>query len=177
MFNNDADIIDFLTSEGSYEEKIIDEHENDLQINHKQDQNPIPKFIIKMEDIYDFKYRFKKITNSKTQSSTLRFELVNLGTTEKPQNVNLGLGLSSEERMSFIKLLKTYKGVFAWDYSDLKTYDTSIIQHTIPMTSNEKPFQQMLRNIHPNLESQIKSKLNKLLKAKIIFHVRHSKWV
>lgn len=37
MFNNDVNIIDFLTSEGYYEEQIIDEHEHDLKINHKQD--------------------------------------------------------------------------------------------------------------------------------------------
>ena len=113
VFNNDANIIDFLTSEGSYEEQIIDEHEHDLKINYKQDQNQILMFLVNMEDLYDLKYRFKKITNSKTQSSTLRFEVVNLGRTEKPQNLCLGLGLSSEERISFIKLLKTYKGVFA----------------------------------------------------------------
>ena len=94
---------------------------------------------------------------TKNQSSTLIFEVVNLGRFEKPQNVNLGLGLTSEERISFIKLLKTYKCDFAWDYSYLKTYDTSVIQHTIPMTSKEKPVQQNLRKIHPNLESQIKS--------------------
>lgn len=45
------------------------------------------------------------------------------------------------------------------------------------MTSNENPVQHKLRKIHPNLESQIKSELNKLLKAKIIFPIRHSKWV
>ena len=66
-----------------------------------------------MEDIYDLYDKFKKITNSKTQSSTLIFEVVNLGSTEKPKNVNLGLGLSSEERISFIRLLKTYKYIFA----------------------------------------------------------------
>jgi len=81
MFNNDANIIDLLTSEGSYEEQIIDEHEHDLQINHKNDQNTIPKYVVKMEDLYDLKDRFKNITNSKAQSSTLRFEVVNLGTT------------------------------------------------------------------------------------------------
>ena len=104
-----------------------------------------------MEDLYDLKDRFKKVTNSKTQSSTLKFELINLGTPEKPQNINLGLGLKPEERMSFIKLLKTYKDIFAWDYSDLKTYDTSIIHHTIPMTLDDKPVQQKLRKILPNL--------------------------
>lgn len=94
--------------------------------------------MVKMEDPYDLKDRFKKITNSKTQSSTLRFEIVNLGSNEKPQNINRGLELTSQERLSFIRLLKTYKGVIAWDYENLKTYDTSISQHTIHMTSNEK---------------------------------------
>eukprot|EP00253_Pinus_taeda_P010488 PITA_10488 len=45
------------------------------------------------------------------------------------------------------------------------------------MLSEQNPVQQKLRKIHPNLESQIKSKLNKLLKAKIIFPVQHSNWV
>lgn len=49
--------------------------------------------MVKLEDLYDLKDRFKKVTNSKLQSSTLRFELVNLGTDLKPQNINLGLGL------------------------------------------------------------------------------------
>lgn len=84
-----------------------------MQINHKQGQNRIPKSVVKMEDLYDLKDRFKKTTNSKTQSSTMRFEVVNLGSTKKPQNVNLGLGLSSEEMILLIKLLKAYKGVFA----------------------------------------------------------------
>lgn len=113
VLNNDVDIVNFLTSEGSYEEKIIDEQEHDLQIKNDQNQNPIPKFVVKMEDIYDLKDRFKKDSNSKTQSSTWRFKIVNLGSTEKPQNVNLGLGLSSEGRISFIRLLKTYKRFFA----------------------------------------------------------------
>ena len=45
------------------------------------------------------------------------------------------------------------------------------------MLSDVKPVQQRLRKIHPNLESQIKIELNKLLKEKIIFLVRHSNWV
>eukprot|EP00253_Pinus_taeda_P004159 PITA_04159 len=143
----------------------------------KQEENSIPKPMFKLEDIYDIKDKFKQVTNSKLQSSTLRFELINLGTEEKPQNINLGLGLSLEERTTFIRLLRKNKYVFAWKYDDLKTYDASIIQHTIPMLSEQKPVQQKLRKIHPNLESQIKAKLNKLLKAKIIFLVRHSNWV
>lgn len=40
--------------------------------------------MFKLEDIYDIKDRFKKVTNAKLQSSTLRFELVNLGNEAKP---------------------------------------------------------------------------------------------
>jgi len=87
----------------------------------------------------------------------------------KPQNINLGLGLTSKEKSAFYRLLRQYKSVFAWNYNDLKTYDTSIIQHIIPMISDEKPVQQKLRKIYPNFESQIKFEFNKLLKAKIIF--------
>jgi len=80
-----------------------------------------------MEDLYDLKERFKKPTNSKLQSSTLRFELVNLGTDLKPHNINLGLGLALDERLAFIHLLRIYKNVFSWNYDDLKMYDTSIV--------------------------------------------------
>eukprot|EP00253_Pinus_taeda_P019001 PITA_19001 len=45
------------------------------------------------------------------------------------------------------------------------------------MIDNKKPVQQKLRKIHPNLENQIKTELNMLLKAKIILPIRHSKWV
>ena len=45
------------------------------------------------------------------------------------------------------------------------------------MIYNDNPVQHKLRKIHPNLESQIKYELSKLLKARIIFTIRHSKWV
>ena len=35
-------------------------------------------------------------------------------------------------------LLKSYKNVFRWSYEYIKTYDTSIIQHTIAMTFAKK---------------------------------------
>ena len=85
--------------------------------------------------------------------------------------------LSIHQEEELCNILRENLDVFAWNYNELKTYDTSIIQHTIPMIDNEKPIQQKLWKIHPNLENQIKTELNKLLKAKIIFPVRHSKWV
>ena len=80
MFNHDDAILNFLTSNKSYDDRIIDESEHDLQMKEKLEENSIPKPMVKIEDVYDIKDRFKRVINSKLQSSTLRFELINLGT-------------------------------------------------------------------------------------------------
>ena len=95
-----------MTSKKSYYDQIVDESDHDLQLKQRLNENSIPKSVAKLEDLYAINDRFKKVTNPKLQSSTLTFELVNLGTEAKPQNVNLGLGISSDEIFSFIRLLK-----------------------------------------------------------------------
>jgi len=69
----------FLTSEGSYTNQIIDEDQHDRQLQQDSTNNAMPKLVVKVEDLYDLKDRFKRSTNSKLQSSTLNYELVNLG--------------------------------------------------------------------------------------------------
>ena len=91
--------------------------------------------------------------------------------------MSMGKCCSPGERNKFISLFKQYKDVFSWTYEDLKTYDTNIIQHVIPIKSGIKPYQQPLRKMHPKLEPLIQSEVKKLLDARIIFKVRHSEWV
>ena len=67
--------------------------------------------------------------------------------------------------------------IFAWSYEDLKTYDTSIIQHKIPLNPNTKPFRQKLRRINPTLLPVIEKEVRKLLDAKIIVPLQYSTWV
>jgi hypothetical protein len=85
--------------------------------------------------------------------------------------------VSKEDKKAYLKLFKEYQDVFAWSYQELKTYDTHIIQHTIPLKYGIKPFQQNLRKYHPSLEPLMYQELKKLLDAKIIFQVRHFAWV
>jgi len=51
------------------------------------------------------------------------------------------------------------------------------MQHSIPLKEDVKPYQQKLRKFHPDLEPLMKQELKKFLYAKIIFSVRHTKWV
>jgi len=47
--------------------------------------------------------------------------------------------------------MKEFSNVFSWSYEDLKTFDTEVIQHKIPLKEDTKPFQQKLREINPFL--------------------------
>ena len=67
--------------------------------------------------------------------------------------------------------------VFAWSYEYLKEYDTSIIQHTIPIKPREKPFRQKLRRINPKLVPIIEKEVKRLFDEKIIVTLRFSRWV
>ena len=73
--------------------------------------------------------------------------------------------------------MKEYVDIFAWDYSDLKAYDTSIIRHMIPLREKEKPFKQKLRRVNPKLLPMIEKEVKKLFDMKIIVSLRFSKWV
>ena len=45
------------------------------------------------------------------------------------------------------------------------------------MNHDIKPYQHKLRKMHPSLEPSVKKELEKLLKARIIFPVRHTQWI
>ena len=74
----------------------------------------------------------------------MKYDVVNLDTDQNPQTINLGTNCIHAERAAFIMLFREFKDVFAWTYEDLKTYDTKIIQHIIPLKEDAKPFQQKL---------------------------------
>jgi len=67
---------------------------NESEYEEKDQSNIIPKSVVKMEHFYDLHDKFKKLTNCKMHSSSMKYESVNLGTKKDPKNVNLGLGCS-----------------------------------------------------------------------------------
>jgi hypothetical protein len=113
---------------------------------------------VKLEKFYDLRDKFKRFTNCKTHSLIMQYEVINLGTPDKPQDINLKVQCTSSEKDSFTRLFKEYKDVFAWSYEDLKSFDTQIIKHIIPIKEGAKIVQQKLHKIHPSLEPTIKAK-------------------
>ena len=67
--------------------------------------------------------------------------------------------------------------MFAWSYEDLKSYDTNIIQHKIPIKEDQKPFKQNLRRINPVLLPLIEKEVKRMYDAQIIAPIRNYDWV
>ena len=103
-------------------------------------------------------------------------EDVNIGIEHQPNIIKIARTLSPESKQKCISSIKEYSDVFAWSYSDLKAYDTSIIQHTIPLKKDKVPFKNNIR-MNPKLFPLIEKEINNLFEAKIIVSLRFSCWV
>jgi hypothetical protein len=101
----------------------------------------------------------------------------NVGTEKDPKYVKLSSSLSREQRDEYTELLKEFSDVFSWTYEDLRTYDTSIIEHKIPLKEETKPFRKKLRQINPMLLPVMEKEVKNILDAKIIIPLRYSEWV
>jgi hypothetical protein len=86
----------------------------------------------------------------------------------------LGVDFTPEEVDQYVTLFKEYIDVFSWTYDDLKAYGKTIFQHVIPLREETNPVKQKIRMMNPKLKPLVKIELEKLKKAGIIYHIRHS---
>jgi hypothetical protein len=101
----------------------------------------------------------------------------NIGTEKDPKFVKLSSSLSREKRDEYAKVLNEFSDVFSWTFEYLRTYDTSIIEKTIPFKEESKPFRQKLRQINPMLLPIMEKQVKKILDAWIIIPLRYFEWV
>ena len=85
--------------------------------------------------------------------------------------------LTEKNRRKYENLLQQYRDIFTWSYGDLKTYDTNVMEHKIPLKEDAKPVVQKMRHINPMLLPIIEKEIKKLWEAKIIIPLRFSNWV
>jgi len=111
-------------------------------------ENHFPKGLTPLEDLFDFNDIPKK---PKMEPLKVDIEDYNIGIEEKPKIVKLSKSLPPDQKLKYVELIKEFQDVFAWSYEDLKSNDTSVIQLTIPLKENKKPFKQKLRRIYPVL--------------------------
>jgi hypothetical protein len=100
-----------------------------------------------------------------------------IGTKEESKMVKISKLLPPEIKGKYKDLLRQFKDVFAWSYDELRTYDTTMINHKIPLKPGVKPFRQKRRQINPILLHVVEREVKKILEEKIIVPLRYSDWV
>ena len=78
VFDDDPHILEFLKNNESFKGVVIDEEEHQANLQSE-----------KLEGMFDLNDKFRRPTNVKTNSSSMQFELVNLGLEAEPKYVNL----------------------------------------------------------------------------------------
>jgi hypothetical protein len=107
-----------------FQDKIANHHMLVLK------NNQIPKGLIPLEILFDHDDISLKST---LQPQPEEVEDCNIGTKETPKLVKISKYLPPEIKSKYAELLKQYKDVFAWSYDELRTYDTTVTEHKIPL--------------------------------------------
>jgi len=175
VFEYDMQILRFMQMKEEYEKVQIDEeffYENrnvflalDGYVNQIAGRdiiqlkiNTIPKFFVPLEKLFDDNDVAKipmVIPNE------VEVDDFNIGIEKEPRFIKLSKSLSFEDREKYLELMRQYSDVFSWKYEDLKVYDKGIIQHTIPIKEDHKPFKENLRRINPLLLPLIEKEVSK----------------
>ena len=68
-----------------------------------------------------------------------KLEEINLGLNpQEPRLILISLRMSGKEKSELILLLKEFKDVFAWDYSEMPWLDLGLVVHTLNVDPKAK---------------------------------------
>jgi hypothetical protein len=136
--------------------------------------NHIPRGLVPLEEFFDSNdvSRGDAMKNQEQEITDC-----NIGTTENSKIIKLSKALALEQKDRYVSLIKSFVDTFARSYEDLKTFDTDIIQHKIPLKDGSKPFRQKIRKFNPMLMFVIEKEMKRMLDARIIVPLRYSNWV
>ena len=79
-------------------------------------------------------------------------EVVDLGSgSQEPRPNSISASLTEKEKSKLILLLKEFKDVFAWDYSEMPELDPGLVAHTLNVDPKAKPVAQPTRIFHTEI--------------------------
>ena len=69
-----------------------------------------------------------------------RLKEVDLGSgSQEPRPISISASLTEKQKSELILLLKEFKDVFAWDYSEMPSLDPGLVAHTLNVDPEAKP--------------------------------------
>ena len=101
----------------------------------------------------------------------------NLGSEEDPKIVKVSVHVQGRFKEDLLNLLKEFKDIFAWEYSDMKGIDPSFYSHKINLKEDAKPVIQQRYRRNPNYAKEVKEEIDKLLRVGFIKPVHEATWL
>lgn len=86
-------------------------------------------------------------------------------------------GLSLEEKVSLVEVLKKNKNEIYWRINNIKGISPSYWSHRIIMEEEANPVVQTQRRINPKMQEAVKKEVIKLMDAGIIYSISDSPWI
>jgi hypothetical protein len=80
--------------------------------------------LVPLERLFDNNDVAVKLQSAEKESDVFKY---NVASEQDPRHVNLASHLSEKQKDDYGKLLKEFSDIFAWQYDDLKTFDTEVI--------------------------------------------------
>ena len=102
---------------------------------------------------------------------------MNVGTTDDPKILKVSTKLKGQIKEELHCLLKEYKDVFAWSYSDMEGIDPSFYQHRINLRDDAAPIRQQRYRMNPNYARQVKEEIDRLLAVGFIYPIEKANWL
>ena len=98
-----------------------------------------------------------------------KLEEIDLGSgSQESRPISISANLTEKEKSELVLLLKEFKDVFAWDYSEMLGLDPGLIAHTLNVDPQAKPMAQPAKIFHTEIEGKIVKEVQKLLAAGFI---------
>jgi len=152
VFEDEEQIKRFMEVIGEFSNSVIDQEDEEITdekqvkfmdeyiVGHKILQlkgNTISRGLVLLERLFNSNDVADKPTK---QGLEEKVEDCNIDTEDDHRVINLVKGVPREYEQIYLDLFKEYMDVFYWSYDDLKTFDTSVIQHKIPLKTGVKPY-------------------------------------
>ena len=120
----------------------------------------------------------KIMAEKEVQVVAEELEEVDLGFgSQGPRPISINASLTGREKSKLILLLKEFKDVFVWDYSEMPRLDPGLVVHMLYVDLEAKPVAQPARIFHTEMEGQIVKEVQKLLAIGFIKPIQHLCWL
>ncbi|GKA38123.1 hypothetical protein Tco_0724688 [Tanacetum coccineum] len=138
--------------------------------------SPLPPKELHVEELKIIKYSIDDPPELELKDLPSHLEYAFLEGTDKLP-VIIAKNLKEDEKVRFLKVLKSHKHAIAWKISDIKGIDPQFCTHKILMEDDSKPAIQHQRRGNPKIHEVIKKEVIKLIDAGLIYPIFDSPWV